>query len=78
MSEAEQIAASLTEDQQRMVMAGRVDTGGEGSERWESIFGLDSRIWQRTTIQPEPRLTKLGLKIYYAIASDRSKGDRND
>ena len=78
MSEAEQIAASLTEDQQRMVMAGRVDTGGEGSERWESIFGLDSRIWQRTTIEPEPRLTRLGLKVYYAIAASRSKRDHHD
>ena len=72
MSLPDEIAASLTEDQRRMVLNGRVDTGGEGSKRWESTFSLDDRLWERTTLHPEPKLTKLGLRVYYAIIAERA------
>ena len=68
----EEILAELNADQRRMIIAGKVDRGGEGARSWEHVFGSDSRIWQRTTTRPEPHLTKLGIRIYYAIISEQA------
>ena len=64
---AQKIAAELNADQRRMVLAGKVDSGGEGSLSWSSSFSNDTRIWQMTSTRPEPQLTRLGLDVYYAL-----------
>jgi hypothetical protein len=73
----EQIAATLTADQRRMILARKVDKGGEGAKSWESTFGLDSRLWERFSEDPySPRLTKLGLRVFYAIIALKASGHK--
>ena len=74
----EQIVEFLNPDERRMVLSGRVDKGGEGSASWEHIFGLNDVLWERHANDPfNPRLTKLGRSVMYAIAARKAKGEQS-
>lgn len=69
----EQILEELSDDQKRMVLAGKVDTGGHDASAWTHTFAGDERIWQRSTSRPEPHLTPLGLRVYYALIAEKAR-----